>query len=154
MNARAHGVLAREASIFLKTQEFLYGRREFRLPMATNDPRMLLAQIEPLFKELFRARVPYRATGVSLHGFVTHDTQTHDLFGETRRAQGEMRVFSALDSLNKRFGRGTVVLAASMQAGIHRDPDRRRKNAKRPGVAMPAQYAKKSMNMPYLGNVF
>ncbi len=153
-NARAHGVLAREASFFLKTQEFLYGRREFKLSLATNDPRIILAQIEPIFRELFQNRTLYRATGISLHHFVTNDTQTHDLFGATLEAADDMKVFSALDRLNKRFGRGTVVLAASMNASRHRDPDRRRRNAKRGYVSMPAQYSKKSMNMPYLGKVF
>jgi DNA polymerase-4/DNA polymerase V len=153
-NARAHGVLAREASFFLKTQEFLYGRREFKLPLPTNDPRVILAQIKPLFAELFKNRRLYRATGISIHHFLTADTQTHDLFGETKIAQEDMRVFSALDKLNKRFGRNTVVLASSMKASSHRDPDRRKKNAKRAYVEMPAQYAKKSLNMPYLGKVF
>lgn len=152
-SARSHGVLAREASFFLKTQEFLYGRREFKLAVATNDPRAILAQIKPLFAELFQNRTLYRATGVSIHHFVTKDTQTHDLFGETKVAQEDMRVFSALDSLNARFGRGTVTLASSMKAGIHRDPDRRKRDAKRAYVRMPAQYAKKSLNMPYLGVV-
>lgn len=152
--ARAHGVLAREASFFLKTQEFLYGRREFKLPLPTNDPRVVLSQIRPMFSELFKSGTLYRATGISLHHFVTQQTQTHDLFGESRSAAKEMAVFSALDTLNRRFGRGTVTLASSMKASSHRDPDRRKKNAKRNSVAMPAQYAKKSLNMPYLGKVF
>jgi len=152
--ARASGVLAREASFFLKTQEFLYGRREFRLPIPTNDPRLILEQINPMFAELFRPSVQYRATGISIHHFVTEHTQTHDLFGASVEAGREMKVFSTLDRLNKRFGRGTVLLASSMKAGIHRDPDRRKRNAKREYVKMPAQYMKKSLNMPYLGKVF
>jgi DNA polymerase-4/DNA polymerase V len=152
--ARSSGVFACEASFFLKTQEFLYGRREFKLPIPSNDPRLILAQIQPLFAELFQSRTLYRATGISLHHFVTSATQTHDLFGESRAAAGEMPVFLALDRLNKRFGRGTVTLASSMKASSHRDPDRRKKNAKRECIDMPAQYAKKSLNIPYLGKVF
>jgi len=154
INARAHGVLAREASFFLKTQEFLYGRREFKLPLATNDPRAVLAQIEPLFRGLFRPGTPYRATGVSIRHFVTEDSQTRDLFGESLALGKEAEVFKAFDALNRRFGRGTVALASSMKASSHKDPDRRKKNAKREYVPMPRGREKKSLNMPYLGKVF
>ncbi len=152
--ARLHGVFAKEASFFLKTQEFLYGRREFRLPFATNDPSVILAHIKPLFDELFHPRVLYRATGISLHHFLTEDTVTEDLFGESTKLREKLEVFSAADSLNKRFGRGTVVLASSMRASSHRDPDRRKKDAKRSYIEMPPEYLKKTLNMPFLGNVF
>ncbi len=152
--ARAHGVLAREASFFLKTQDFLYGRRECKLSYATNDPRIILEHLKPLYSKLFRSGELYRATGVSLHHMIKKGAQTEDLFGEIRNAAEEMRVFSALDTLNKRFGRGTITLASSMKASLHHDPDRRKRNAKREYIPMPPDLMKKSINMPYLGNVF
>jgi len=105
---------------------------------------MILSRIEPLFKELFRKNVQYRATGISIHHFLTEETHTHDLFGASARAQGDMAVFGALDSLNRRFGRGTVLLAASMKASSHKDPDRRKSHAKREYIHMPVGMEKKA----------
>ncbi len=153
--ARAHGVLARHVSFFLKTQEFLYGRDECDLAVATSDPREVLRELAPRFNKLFLKGVPYRATGVSLSNLVTERSATPDLFGESAKVIEQEQVFMAVDTLNKRYGSGTVVLAASMKALLHREPERRKKNATRPTrITMPPYLHKKTLDLPFLGKTY
>lgn len=151
--ARRQGVLPREIHFFLKTQDFLYGRRVCTLAVPTNDPRTILAQIEPLFKAMYKGGVPYRATGISLTNFTTITTHTNDLFGESITSQEESTIFEMIDTLNRRFGRSTLMLGASMLATKHREPERRKRNALRKSFHMPHEFRKKTIDLPFLGTV-
>ncbi len=153
--ARSHGVYALHTSFFLKTQEFLYGRREFALPSATNDPRVILERIRPIFEKLYLKNTLYRATGITLGNFTTQAALTHDLFGESRKGEDEMPVLNSMDALNRRFGRDTLILASSLAAVLHREPIRQKKSAARgASIVMPIDYRKKKMDMPFLGKVY
>lgn len=153
-NARRHHIMPREISFFLKTQEFLYGRRDFILPIATNDPREILHMIQLKFAELFRPGVLYRATGVSLHHMVTEAAFVPDLFGKSREMGEVLPVFDAMDALNRRYGRDTMTLGASLLAVQHKEPQRQKKSAQRHASAlMPLSLRKKTLDLPFLGTV-
>lgn len=153
-NARKHHIMPREISFFLKTQEFLYGRREFSLSIATADPREILRQIRPKFEELFRPTLLYRATGVSLHHMVTEAAFVPDLFGKSEEMGDTLPVFDVIDALNRRYGRDTLTLGTSLAALHHKEPQRRKNNAQRPtSVVMPSYLRKKTIDLPFLGTV-
>lgn len=152
--ARAMGMKPREVTFYLKTQEFLYGRKELSLPVPSADPSDILKVVQPHFELLFRANTLYRATGVTLRALVPNDAVTADLFGEAGRGEERAVILESIDALNRRFGKDTVFLGASVQALKHTEPDRRKKEAKRQvKVAMSAEQRKKSIDLPFLGQV-
>ncbi len=150
--ARRAGVLARRVSFFLKTQEFLYGRVELDLSVPTAHPADILNAIRPRFDALFRQGVVYRATGVSLGGLVPAGAAPLDLFGEAVAAQEQLPVLRGVDALNRRFGAGTVYAGSSMEARLHKAPERRRRAAIRPShLEMDVTLRRKRLNIPFLG---
>ncbi len=152
--ARAAGILPRAMSFYLKTQEFLYGRVELTLPVATADPRELLRLIAPRFETIYKPRTEYRATGVSLHAMVPEAKATTDLFGEGSTSRSNSAVFESLDKLNQRYGQQTVFVGSSMQAINYREPSRVRKAGQRTsGVAVSKAYKRKIFDIPFLGIV-
>jgi len=145
----------REIAFFIKTQEFLYGTREAMLPVATSDPRDILAVVRPMFKTLFRPGILYRATGITLRSLVREDSVTADLFGESERTSAQAPIWKKVDTLNRRYGKQSVYLASSVAAINHREPERRRKEAhRRAYVPMRTDDRKKSLNLPLLGKAF
>lgn len=150
--ARAAHIAPRAMSFYLKTQEFLYGRIELALPVATADPRELLRLIAPRFETLYKPRTEYRATGVSLHSMVPENLVTTDLFGEGSKVQNNAAVFTSLDKLNRRYGRQTVFVGSSMQAINYKEPSRVRKAGKRASDTLVSKaYKRKIFDLPFLG---
>ena len=152
--ARATEMKTRHVSFYLKTQEFLYGRKELALSIPTNDPREVLKILQPHFETLFRAKTEYRATGVTLHLLTPESATTLDLFGETKATDERRGVFASVDAINRRYGKETIFLAGSTKALHHAEPDRRKKEAKRGKVvAMSLEQKKKTIDLPFLGIV-
>ena len=152
--ARRAGVVARRVSFFLKTQEFLYGRVELDLAVATAHPADILGAIHPRFDALFRSGVVYRATGVSLGGLVPAGAAPLDLFGEGVAALERMPVVERMDKLNRRFGAGTVYAGSTMAARLHKAPERRKRAAMRPShLEMGITKRRKRLDLPFLGVV-
>ncbi len=148
--AREQEVSPRGISFFLKTQGFLYGRRELLLPCATADPLDLLEVIAPEFETLYQRGVQYRATGVTLRSIVDDEAATSDLFGRAQATRARSPLLNAVDKLNHRFGGQTVHVAASLTALRYHEPDRSRRRKKN-NIKMPAAYRAKSINLPFLG---
>lgn len=152
--ARRAGVLATRVSIFVKTQEFLYGRAELDLAVPSNNTADVLAAVHPRFDKLFREGIEYRATGVSLSGLRPLGVVQDDLFGQALAAKERLPVMQDVDALNRRFGAHTVYAASSMKALLHREPERRRRAAMRPSFfAMRVGQCRKRLNIPFLGVV-
>jgi DNA polymerase-4 len=120
--AREEGLFARAGNIFLKTNDFHYYAREFVLPEYSADPKELLTVIEPIFKELYKSDLYYRATGITLSGLREEDEIARDLFG-TREAKlkSDASFLTALDSVHQRFGTHALFLGSSLGAVARRE---------------------------------
>lgn len=150
--ARRAGVRSGVVGVMLKTQEFLYRNSEVALEVPTADPSAILRAVEKRFNEMFVANILYRATGISLRALVREDAATVDLFGATEKVNEYEKILYAVDKLNHRYGGATVMLASSMKAFNHREPDRRKNNGKRKSfVHLPLEQKKKTIDLPYLG---
>lgn len=146
VKARRHGVKARAISFYLKTQEFTYYGRQLVLPVPLHDARDVLRAIDGLFDEVYDADTLYRASGITLRSLVRDAGRTFDLFGEEAAHDARSAaLLHAVDAVNRRYGRHTVVLGSSMQAV----PEAR----VRPGPVLPKHYRGKSLSIPYLGTV-
>ncbi len=145
--ARRHHVQARALSFFLKTQEFTYHGVQIDLPVALATPPEILGYIQARFDEVYATDILYRASGITLRSLISDDSVTPDLFGEYAEISGKT-AFSALDSLNKKYGRNTVFLGSSMRA---LDASGRREAGK--SFLHAGMQDKKSLDIPYLGVV-
>lgn len=135
-HARAAGLAARHIYCFLKSQEFQYLRFEVVLGNHSNIPSEVLAGVTPLFEQMFRPGILYRATGVTLGAVRPVTVKQADLFGADIESEGNARVFAALDQLGHKYGKHAVHLGSSMKA-----------------LAGYAKQERPHLNLPYLGEV-
>lgn len=150
--ARRYGVKAKALSFYLKTQEFTYFGRQLELPIALNDPAEIIRFIDSEFDEVYDPSVLYRASGITLRSLVVESQMTYDLFGEVKAEEERSKgTLTAIDALNKRYGRHTVFLASSMKAVEKREESLRTREGRR--VAMPIEARKKTIDIPFLGKV-
>ena len=114
--ARNHNQKARGLSFYLKTQEFTYHAVSMELTVPVSSPSEILHFIDERFDEVYAEGILYRASGVTLRGLISDNSHMSDLFGEMSKLSNKGMSFTALDSLNKRYGRQTVFLGSSLQA--------------------------------------
>jgi DNA polymerase-4 len=150
-SARGSGVRAGYVGVMLKTQDFLYRNAEVALLVPTADPALVLRAVAPLFERMFVAGILYRATGISLRSLVPQDAATIDLFGQTQVVNEREALLRAIDLLDRRYGGQTVILASSLKAVNHREPDRQGKVRRTTFVHLPIEQKKKTIDLPFLG---
>jgi DNA polymerase-4/DNA polymerase V len=114
--ARRGGVAAKGITFYLKTQEFTYHSVSFEMAVPIADPGAILERINERFDEIYAEGILYRASGVTLRTLVSEQAGMSDLFGETNQILKKAKILSALDVLNKKYGKQTVLLASSLQA--------------------------------------
>lgn len=141
LRARAQGIASRGISFFLKTQEFRYHRIELDLPVATNHPTDIIAEVAKYFDNIYRSEVLFRASGITLRGLIPVGQSTPDLFGQKDISSKSDMIFETIDSLNKRFGRSTVFLSSSLASNDRKESVR----------GKDAVYT--NLELPYLGKV-
>jgi DNA polymerase IV len=133
--ARRHNVRARELSVYLKTNEFMYHGTHIRLTLSTSTPSEIRSEIDSIFDtHLFRAGTLYRSSGIYLRSLEWGGVQG-DLFGTSEKLKKEEKVYQAVDRINKKYGKYTV-RKASLERVLSRKEDGNRK---------------RRLRIPYLG---
>jgi DNA polymerase IV len=150
--ARRHHVQGSLCRFYLKTQDFMYSGKHLSMSIPLADPREFLRLISEHFNAVFAPGTEYRATGFSLYGIVPENAVIPDLFGESVRVAGESGVLTAMDHLNKKYGKHTLYLGASAQA-LTRESEAlsKRKITRRGKLDLGITRRKKTLNIPYLG---
>lgn len=82
------------------------------LPSPTNDTRQVTRAALWLLKQIYKPGVPYLKGGVMLMELVPEGGQQIDLFGYSGNLDKSARLMETLDSINKRYGSGTLRLAS------------------------------------------
>ncbi|MEK7511065.1 MAG: DNA polymerase IV [Patescibacteria group bacterium] len=114
--ARRYNLVATGLSFFLKTSEFRYHTHAVTLPRPTNVPSEILHALEPFFTKLYRKRIRYRATGITLTGLREAKPEQLDLFVSSEKTEGMDRLFESVDELTEKYGRDTIYLGSSAKA--------------------------------------
>ena len=119
---RKENSLASMLTVFIATSPFddsgnrYWGTRTAALPHPTNDSRAILNAADKILDGIFRDGKAYKKAGVIVSGLVPKGScsTTLSLFPEEDPVQNERdtRLMQAMDAINKRYGRGTVHLAA------------------------------------------
>jgi len=117
--ARAQGQVAARLIAFMHGNRFRpnapSASRSARLSPATNDPRTVARVAGELADAMFVPGSIYTKCGVMLEGLHAQSAMQADLFAAPDPKAGEL--LTAMDSLNRRFGRNTIRLAAEGQGG-------------------------------------
>lgn len=149
MKARRYNLEAPEIIFFLKTQQFRYYGRRLRFSRATAFAHEMIDAITPLFQELFDTRHEYRATGVCLMNLRDFKHDQMDLFGEHLVIEKAQKIYTAVDTLRRKYGKHAVYLGTSHPAHKNAqhsgargsEPERKRKlfkgETKRRRLAIP-----------------
>lgn len=133
IKARRYNLAAKEAYIFLKTQDFNYYGLEIKFERGTSVPIDMIREAESVFPKLFSGRKLYRATGIILTKLEPESRQP-DLFGAFQRVEKYLKIYKGVDELSKKYGKHTVFLGTSFEAqkfGAHLgergdEPERKR----------------------------
>lgn len=113
IRARRHGLAAREATFFLRTQDFRHFGVRTEFSKATAFPNKIIHALEGMFGELFHSRHLYRATGVVLSKLTDEASAQLDLFGDYLNVAKMTRLFESVDTLDTKFGKHTVFVGSS-----------------------------------------
>lgn len=116
IKARRHGLVARELSFFLKTQDFHYKAIDLKLTTSVAVPQVIVDMVKEHFMQIFDPKILYRATGVALRHLSPVEHNQLDLFGQTVKVDKLSSVYEVVDRLAHRFGKHTLFLASSMRA--------------------------------------
>jgi hypothetical protein len=118
-------------------------------------PNDLLRAIGPAFDALFVAGTHYHATGVILHHFSEAYYGQLDLFGEVVRMQRLSHLYESVDALSAKYGKHTLVLAASLPAHLHaQHAGNRGELPERLVTLLPGETSRKRLGIPlFLGEV-
>ena len=88
----------------------------FTLPVATNDTVELVRYTRAALKKLWQPGMRYTKAGVILDGLEPEGQTQLTLFEAAPISEKRIRLMAELDALNRRFGKGTVKLAATALA--------------------------------------
>lgn len=118
---RAEGLTVRRLSVFLKTNEFKDVPQHnesstIKLTMATDTTHELIRSALTCLRKVYRRGFEYRKAGVMFTELVPRGQVQADLFDIQNRGRAR-KLMTALDSVNGRFGSGTLHYASS---GIER----------------------------------
>ena len=152
IKARRHGLAARCAVIYLKTQDFKGEGVECALSAMTSVPSDIIRVIRPAFEKIFKQGNEYRATGVILTRLAEDRVRQPDLFGESLRIEKMQNLYGQIDALAKKYGKHTVVLGSSLPTFTnpqHEGERRATAGEGRPDIR--GETKRKHLAIPFLG---
>ncbi len=122
---RKQGSLAGQVLVFIHTSPFRNGpqySRSITVPLRrpSSDTADLVAAALAGLRTIYRMGYPYAKAGVILLDFQPMTQQQGELDLEDDHGEDRTKLMGALDSLNQRFGRGTVLMASAGLAGDKR----------------------------------
>ena len=152
--ARRYQLAARGAIFFLRAQDYRHTGVEVRFSRPTNLAHQLVEVLRPQFGRIFTPTRSYRMTGVVLLKLQPETTRQLDLFGDTLRAERIRQIYTAVDALNRKYGKYTVYLGSSHPAITRARHDGARGDLpERQRTLLQGETARKHLGFPFLGDV-
>jgi len=116
IKARRYKLEARRVFFLLRTQGYRHAGYELILSRPTNVPSAMVSLINESLDLPYRPGQFYRATGVVLSDLRGEGDTQLDLFGEALRAERVREIYTAIDQLDRKYGKHTVFLGSSFAA--------------------------------------
>jgi DNA polymerase-4/DNA polymerase V len=115
IKVRRHKLMAQNAFIILRTQDFHDRGAEIQFAKSTSRPDEIITACREVFYRLLRPGQQYRATGIVLTGLTPAVLQP-DLFTSMAQVQKMVRLYEGVDEISAKYGKHTVFLGSSFQA--------------------------------------
>lgn len=114
---RSKGLFANGVHVDLQNSpydqaDYYYGSKLVYLPAPTNSTRKIAEAALWLLEKAYQSGVYYQKAGVMLLDLVPEGGQQTDLLGYSDNDEKELKLMKAMDSINQRWGRGSVKLAS------------------------------------------
>ena len=116
---RAQDSLAGAVQVYIRTNIFKPEVPQYQrsvtvpLPQASSDTRVLTNWALRILRRIYRPGFGYHKAGVMLSEIQPRTIQQFSLFGQPTENIKSERLMATLDSVNQKFGRGALKLAAS-----------------------------------------
>jgi nucleotidyltransferase/DNA polymerase involved in DNA repair len=129
---RSMNLLAGSVGFFYKKSITKYRvSHAFKLSFHTDDPVIILKEIKNFISKVYQKNESYKGTGVSLYDLRSKDMVTNDLFGQSVAMDvSSNSKLKAIDSLNKKYGKWTVMHASSLNSILRRNKEEEERNKK------------------------
>jgi len=119
---RKHGLYANAVYVFIQNSpfdkaQFYTASHTVAMPSPTDNTLLINKTALWILKKLFKEGVYYEKAGVMLMELVPSGGQQTDLFGFTLSVPKTAKLMSAIDSINKKYSKGTIKLASE---GVHK----------------------------------
>lgn len=152
IKARRHQLAAKAVYFFLRTQAFEDAGLELSLSRATALPNDIVALLRAPFRQVYRPRHLYRATGVVLARLRHNEERQLDLFVDPLRIERMERLFRAVDDLAARYGKHALHLGASLvaQRWARDSGNRRGGTTRRQRAPLRSETARRRLGLPML----
>jgi DNA polymerase V len=112
---RKHRLACRSVTVFIETNRFRPGSFGDSYTFTSSFPTDSIFELQQwtrgAFDKIFEPDLQYKRAGVILGGLMPAEAQTGRMFDQ--RSEREEKLLRAMDAINKKFGRGTVHLAAA-----------------------------------------
>ena len=125
---RKQGSLASQVMVFVRTSPFRQDEQYSRsivvpLRRPSADTTVLVQSALMGLERIYRPGFKFAKAGVMLLDLQSADIQQTelDLEGDTDSLHGRVRLMSALDSINGRYGKGSIQVASGGHSGAHKD---------------------------------
>lgn len=114
---RKQGQIAEAMIVFARTSPFKanYYRQSVTInfPVATNDTLKIVREARNAIKQVFRPGLQFKKAGVSMVGLGPENVVQEHLWASDPNWQRRHRLMDAIDSINQRWGRGAITVAAT-----------------------------------------
>lgn len=112
---RKHRLAARAVTVFVETNRFQSESYSNSYTFTSSYPSDSIFELQTwtrgAFNKIFREGLEYKRAGINLGGLMTAEAMTIRMFEQ--RSERHERLLKAMDEINRRFGKGTVHLAAA-----------------------------------------
>lgn len=114
---RKHGLYANAVYVFIQNSPFdkaqFYGASHtVAMPSPTDNTLQINKIAQWILKRIYKDGIYYQKAGVMLMELVPSQGQQTDLFGFTLDDSKSSKLMDALDSINKKYSKGTIKLAS------------------------------------------
>jgi DNA polymerase IV len=113
---RRHRLVSKEASFFIKTQDFRYYNFDALFSVPVSIPEEIIMHARGGFERLWRRGVRYRASGVTLRKLCPESMKGQDLFGGSKEMDSLLALHRNIDALSRKFRRRMVFSGSSLRA--------------------------------------
>lgn len=128
IKARRYSLAAKKLILLIRSHDFRDEGLEYRLDRPSSYPMELSKTLKEGFDMLYREGFLYRLTGVVLADLVSVRSIQFSLFDDVVKIKKMSRIYDVVDLLAGKFGKHTMLHAASLQAKLRTQHEGERGN--------------------------